>query len=266
MDWTIDLEPGLRLGAFATVFVAMLVWEQLAPRRSPTAPRVARWPGNLGVFLVGAILVRALFPAAAVGAALLASAWGWGLLNVLALPAWIEIVIAVVLLDFAVWAQHVVFHAVPALWRLHRMHHTDTDFDLTTGLRFHPLELVASMLIKFGAVTLVGAPVTAVLVFEILLNASAMFNHGNVRLPARLDRGLRWLVVTPDMHRVHHSWHPAETNANFGFALPWWDRLFGTYVAQPREGHQGMAIGLREFREPGERRLGHLLTQPFRRA
>jgi len=265
MNW-IELEPGLRLAAFASVFAAMVAWEQLAPRRSAGTPRRERWPTNVGVFLVGAILVRALFPAAAAGAALLAATWAWGLLRVLALPAAVELVVAVVLLDFAVWAQHVVFHAVPALWRLHRMHHTDTDFDVTTGLRFHPLELVASMLIKFGAVAVIGAPVTAVLLFEVLLNASSMFNHGNVRMPLRLDRSLRWLIVTPDMHRVHHSWHPRETNANFGFMLSCWDRLFGTYVPQPRDGHAAMTIGLQDFRETRERRLDRLLTQPFRDA
>ncbi len=266
MDWTVSFESGLRLGAFASVFAVMLAWERLAPRRTARRPRGARWPNNLGVFLVGTVLVRALFPAAAIGAALTAAARGWGLLNALALPTAIEILIAVVLLDFAIWAQHLAFHAVPALWRLHRMHHTDPDFDVTTGLRFHPLELIVSMLIKFGAVALIGAPVTAVLVFEVLLNASSMFNHGNVRLPLSLDRALRWLIVTPDMHRVHHSWDPHETNANFGFTLPWWDRLFGTYVPQPREGHAAMTIGLREFRAPGELRLDRLLSQPFRRA
>ena len=266
MDWTLSIESALRLGAFASVLAVLLAWEQLAPRRTAAGPRGERWPNNLGVFLVGSLLVRALFPAAAVGAALTAAVRGWGLLNALAWPPSVEIVIAVVLLDFAIWAQHRVFHAVPVLWRLHRMHHTDTDFDVTTGLRFHPLELIVSMLIKFGAVALIGAPVTAVLVFEVLLNASSMFNHGNVRVPLALDRVLRWLIVTPDMHRVHHSWDPAETNSNFGFMLPWWDRLFRTYVGQPCAGHAAMTIGLREFRAPGELRLDRLLSQPFRHA
>jgi len=170
----------------------------------------------------------------------------------------------VIVLDLAIYLQHVLFHAVPVLWRLHRMHHADLEFDVSTGVRFHPIEILLSMGIKLGVVAALGTPAVAVLVFEVLLNATSMFNHGNVRLPARTDRVLRWIVVTPEMHRVHHSVVPRETNSNFGFNLPWWDRLFGTYRAQPAAGHEGMTIGIAQFRDPSELRLDRLLIQPFR--
>lgn len=264
MDWLMQHEPGVRLAAFSGVLVLMLAWELLAPRRALANPRLVRWGNNLGIVVLNTVLLRLVFPAAAVGVALLAESRGWGVLAMLELPGWLAVLIAVLLLDLAIWAQHVVFHAVPALWRLHRMHHTDTDFDVTTGLRFHPIEILLSMLIKAAVIILLGAPAVAVLIFEVLLNATSMFNHGNVRLPTRLDRVLRWVVVTPDMHRVHHSWHPEETNSNYGFNLPWWDRLFRTYRAQPRDGHEGMTIGINLFREPGDLRLDRLLLQPFR--
>lgn len=264
MDWLMQHEPGVRLAAFSGVLVLMLAWELLAPRRALANPRLVRWGNNLGVVVLNTVLLRLVFPAAAVGVALLAESRGWGVLAMLELPGWLAVLIAVMLLDLAIWAQHVVFHAVPVLWRLHRMHHTDTDFDVTTGLRFHPIEILLSMLIKAAVIILLGAPAVAVLIFEVLLNATSMFNHGNVRLPARVDRVLRWVVVTPDMHRVHHSWHPEETNSNYGFNLPWWDRLFRTYRAQPRDGHEGMTIGINLFREPGDMRLDRLLLQPFR--
>ncbi len=264
MDWLMQHEPGVRLAAFSGVLVLMLAWELLAPRRALANPRIVRWSNNLGIVVLNTVLLRLVFPAAAVGVALLAESRGWGLLAMLELPGWLTVLIAVLVLDLAIWAQHVIFHAVPALWRLHRMHHTDTDFDVTTGLRFHPIEILLSMLIKAAVIILLGAPAVAVLIFEVLLNATSMFNHGNVRLPARLDRVLRWVVVTPDMHRVHHSWHPEETNSNYGFNLPWWDRLFRTYRAQPRDGHEGMTIGINLFREPGDLRLDRLLLQPFR--
>ena len=184
--------------------------------------------------------------------------------TLLALPAWVGVVASVVLLDLAIYFQHVLFHAVPVLWRLHRMHHADLDFDVTTGLRFHPIEILLSMVIKLAVVAALGAPALAVLIFEVLLNATSMFNHGNVRIPAGLDRVLRWVVVTPDMHRVHHSILSRETNSNFGFNLPWWDRLFGTYRAQPAAGHEGMTIGIEQFRDPRELRLDRMLLQPFR--
>ena len=196
--------------------------------------------------------------------ALVAEARGFGLLNVIRLPDWLALLVSVLVLDLAIYLQHVLFHAVPALWRLHRMHHADLEFDVTTGLRFHPIEIALSMLIKFAVVAAIGAPALSVLVFEVLLNATSMFNHANMRIPTWIDRVLRWLVVTPDMHRVHHSIVARETNSNFGFNLPWWDRLFGTYRDQPAAGHRDMTIGIEQFREPGEQRLDRMLTQPFR--
>jgi sterol desaturase/sphingolipid hydroxylase (fatty acid hydroxylase superfamily) len=243
-------EPLIRLGAFFGVFALMAAWEVLAPRRALTVSRTVRWANNLGLVALNTVLLRLVFPTAAVGTALLAEAQGWGLLNRLELPPSVVVPLAVVALDFAIYLQHVMFHAVPALWRLHRVHHADLDFDLTTGARFHPIEIGLSMLIKLAVVVLLGAPALAVLLFEVLLNATAMFNHANVRLPEALDRILRWFVVTPDMHRVHHSVEDDETNSNFGFNLPWWDRLLGTYRAQPRGGHQGMTIGIRTYRDP----------------
>ena len=189
---------------------------------------------------------------------------GWGLFQVWGLPLWASISLGFMAMDMAIYLQHVMFHAVPALWRLHRMHHADQEFDVTTGVRFHPVEILLSMAIKFGVITALGTPAVAVLIFEILLNATSMFSHSNVRMPIWLDKVLRWIVVTPDMHRVHHSIVPHETNSNFGFNLPWWDRLFGTYRAQPEAGHEGMTIGIKQFREVGEQRLDRMLTQPFR--
>ncbi|KZC35043.1 MULTISPECIES: sterol desaturase family protein [Rhodanobacter] len=257
-------EPAIRLGAFTGIFAMMALWEVLAPRRRQTIGRWRRWPGNLGIVVLNSVLVRLLFPTAAVGVALYAETHGWGLLHVLKAPNWLALGASVLLLDLAIYLQHVLFHAVPVLWRLHRMHHTDLEFDLTTGARFHPLEILLSLGIKLGVIVALGSPATAVLVFEVLLNATSMFNHGNVRLPMPLDRLLRRILVTPDMHRVHHSWHPDETNANFGFNLPWWDRLFGTYRAQPRDGHLNMTIGIQQFRDPRELRLDRMLWQPFR--
>jgi sterol desaturase/sphingolipid hydroxylase (fatty acid hydroxylase superfamily) len=210
------------------------------------------------------VVVRLVYPAAAVGTALLAEARGWGLFRALEAPTWLAIAASVILLDLAIYLQHVLFHAVPVLWRLHRMHHADLEFDVTTGVRFHPIEILLSIGIKLGVVAALGTPAVAVLVFEVLLNATSMFNHGNVWLPAQIDRELRWIVVTPEMHRVHHSVVPRETNSNFGFNLPWWDRLFGTYRAQPAAGHEGMTIGIAQFRDPSEVRLDRMLIQPFR--
>jgi sterol desaturase/sphingolipid hydroxylase (fatty acid hydroxylase superfamily) len=260
----IPAEPLIRLGCFAGVLAAMALWEVFAPRRPQTIGRVLRWPNNLGVVVVDTIIVRLLFPTAAVGVALLGEERGWGLLNNVALPAWSEVLIAVVVLDLVIYLQHVLFHAVPALWRLHRMHHADLEFDVTTGVRFHPVEIVISMVIKIGAVAALGAPALGVLAFEVLLNATSMFNHGNVRLPRALDRVLRWIVVTPEMHRVHHSIERRETDSNFGFNLPWWDRLFGTYRAEPEAGHEKMIIGIPLFRDAKELRLDRMLLQPLR--
>ncbi len=257
-------EPVVRLGAFAGCFLAMLLWEMAAPRRALKVGRIRRWPNNLGIVVLDTLLVRLVFPTAAVGIALLAEARGWGLFHSYGVPAWLAVVASVVLLDLAIYLQHVLFHAVPVLWRLHRMHHADLEFDATTGVRFHPIEILLSMSIKLSVVAALGTPAVAVLIFEVLLNATSMFNHGNVRLPARLDRALRWIVVTPEMHRVHHSVVARETNSNFGFNLPWWDRLLGTYRAQPQAGHECMTIGIEQFRDVGELRLDRLLTQPFR--
>lgn len=257
-------EPFIRLSAFGGVFVAMTVWELLGPRRKQVIGRGPRWPNNLGVVVADTLLVRLVFPTTAVGVALFAEAHGWGLFNTLTLPVWIEVLSSILLLDLAIYFQHVLFHAVPALWRLHRMHHADLEFDVTTGLRFHPIEIVLSMMIKLAVVAALGVPAVAVLVFEVLLNATSMFNHSNIRIPLGFDRLLRWLVVTPDMHRVHHSILSRETNSNFGFNLPWWDRLFGTYRAQPSSGHDAMTIGIEQFREPRELGLDRMLLQPFR--
>jgi sterol desaturase/sphingolipid hydroxylase (fatty acid hydroxylase superfamily) len=257
-------EPLIRLGAFGAVFVVMAIWEFLTPRRPQAIGRNWRWPNNLGVVAVDVLLVRILLPITAVGLALFAEARGIGLFNMIVLPVWASIVISVILLDLAIYLQHVLFHAVPALWRLHRMHHADLEFDVTTGLRFHPVEILLSTGIKLAVVAALGRPAAAVLIFELLLNATSMFNHSNVRVPPAVDRILRWFVVTPDMHRVHHSILRRETNSNFGFNLPWWDRLLGTYRAQPAAGHDAMTIGIEQFREPRELGLGRMLLQPFR--
>ncbi len=254
----------IRLGFFLGVFAMIALWEIAAPRRASALGRALRWTANLGLVVLNTILLRLLFPAAAVGMALFAQARGWGVFNAVDVPYWLAVVVCVIALDFFIWLQHVMFHAIPALWRLHRVHHADLEFDVTTGLRFHPLEILLSMLIKFAVIALLGPPVFAVIAFEVLLNATSMFNHGNLRLPAAFDRVLRLLVVTPDMHRVHHSVEEDETNSNFGFNLPWWDRLFGTYQAQPRAGHEGMTIGIATFREPGQcDRLWWMLKMPF---
>jgi len=257
-------EPAIRLEVFFGVLVLMALWERVAPRRPQTVSRLVRWPNNLGIVIVDTVAVRLLFPLAGVGMALYAAERGWGLLNLLGWPVWIAVPLSVLLLDLTIYAQHVAFHRVPALWRLHRMHHADLGFDVTTGVRFHPLEIVLSMIIKLAAVVLLGVPALGLLIFEVLLNASSLFNHGNGRLPATIDRMLRRIVVTPEMHRVHHSILRPETDSNFGFNLPWWDHLFGTYRAQPAAGHDGMTIGLPQFRDPRELRLDRMLLQPFR--
>lgn len=257
-------EPVIRFGFFLSVLVTMALWEVFAARRPQAVGRRTRWPANLMIVVLDTLAVRVLFPVAAVGAALMASENGWGLLNLVALPAWVSVVLAVLMLDAAIYFQHRVFHAVPWLWRLHRMHHADLEFDVTTALRFHPVEIVLSMMIKVAIVVLLGAPVLAVLIFEVLLNATAMFNHGNVRLPLWLDKWLRLIIVTPDMHRVHHSIIRRETDSNFGFNLLWWDRLFGTYRDQPKKGHLGMTIGIEDFRTRRDLRLDQMLIQPLR--
>ena len=263
-DFLTEMEPAIRLTAFLGVFAMVAVWEALAPRRSAAFARRQRWPHNLALVALDSIVVRMLMPGAVIAVAVAGESRGWGLINAFALAGWPAFLLAIVLLDLVIYFQHVTFHAVPTLWRLHRVHHSDLDFDLTTGTRFHPVEIVVSTLIKMAAVVAFGAPAIAVLVFEVVLNATSMFTHANAKLPIAVDRWLRRLVVTPDMHRVHHSVIYNETNSNFGFNLPWWDRLFGTYRAQPAAGHGAMSIGVDAFRSPADLRLDQLLLQPFR--
>jgi sterol desaturase/sphingolipid hydroxylase (fatty acid hydroxylase superfamily) len=257
-------EPGVRVAAFLGVLAAMALWEAAAPRRRREIPRVLRWSNNLAVVFFDTLLVRLTFPIVAVGLAVVAQERGWGFFNSVSVPGLAAFVVSMLALDLAIYLQHVMFHAVPALWRLHRMHHADLEFDVSTGVRFHPAEVLLSMAIKLAVVAALGPPATAVLVFEVLLNATSMFNHSNVRIPPAIDRLLRRVVVTPDMHRVHHSILPHETNSNFGFNLPWWDRLLGTYRAQPSEGHEGMTIGIEQFRTRRDLWIDRLLLQPFR--
>lgn len=261
--FVLNHEVAIRLGFFSGVFAIMASWEVLTPRRKLLMSKGVRWASNLGIVVLNTLLLRVFFPVAAVGLAVLGEEKGFGFLNVIATPLWVGVFLSVLAMDFAIYLQHVVFHAIPALWRLHMMHHADLDFDVTTGARFHPIEIIFSMLIKLGVVMMLGTPAVAVIIFEVLLNATAMFNHGNVRMPAALDRVLRWFVVTPDMHRVHHSHLAPETNSNFGFNFPWWDRLFGTYWPQPAEGHEEMTIGLDQFEEPKRNTLPWMLALPF---
>jgi sterol desaturase/sphingolipid hydroxylase (fatty acid hydroxylase superfamily) len=260
----LGLEPTIRLGVFIGVLVVMAAWELAAPRRRQEVPKFLRWSNNLAVVALDTVFVRLLFPLTAVAWAQYASAQGWGVLNLMALPDWLAIIAAILVLDLAIYWQHVAFHAMPLFWRLHRMHHADLEFDVTTGLRFHPGEILLSMAIKFVVIAALGAPALAVLVFEVLLNATSMFSHSNARLPLSLDRWLRRAIVTPDMHRVHHSVMPDELSTNFGFNLSWWDRLFGTYRPQPKRGHDGMTIGLEDFRSPRELWIDRMLVQPLK--
>jgi sterol desaturase/sphingolipid hydroxylase (fatty acid hydroxylase superfamily) len=243
-------ETVIRLTVFFGILAVVAMAEIALPRRRLTVSKLRRWASNLGIVFVNSLIVRLLLPATAAGFAVFAVSRGWGVFNYYDVPVWVAVVASVVILDFAIYLQHVMFHAVPILWRLHRMHHADLDFDVTTGARFHPIEILLSMLIKFAVIAVIGAPAAAVIIFEVLLNATSMFNHGNFRLPVGLDRVIRLFVVTPDMHRVHHSIEDHETNSNFGFNLPLWDRLFGTYKDQPDAGHETMTIGIRDFREP----------------
>ncbi len=247
-EFIVANEVAIRLGFFFGIFAVMAAWEILAPKRALTVSKTVRWINNLGLVFFNSFVLRLVFPAAAVGMAAFAGEQGWGLLNYYQVPLFVAIVVSVIVLDFIIYLQHVMVHAVPALWRLHRVHHADPDYDVTTGARFHTFEIILSMLIKFATIIVLGPPIVAVIIFEVVLNATAMFNHSNVSMPKGLDRVLRWFVVTPDMHRVHHSVEDDEANSNFGFNLPWWDRLFGTYRDQPRGGHQGMTIGIHQYR------------------
>ncbi len=260
----LENEVAIRLAFFIGVLSIMALWEIIAPRRALTVSKAVRWTNNLGLVFLNSFILRLIFPAAAVGVAAFATEQGWGLLNYYQIPIVLAVVLSVVAMDFIIYLQHVLVHAVPTLWRLHRVHHADPDFDVTTGARFHTFEIILSMLIKFATIVVLGPPIVAVVIFEVILNALAMFNHGNVRLPLGLDRVLRLFVVTPDMHRVHHSVEDNETNSNFGFNLSIWDRIFGTYIAQPRDGHEGMTIGIHKFRAPKQVSwLPGMLALPF---
>lgn len=260
----LSAEPTARLAVFLGMLVLMVVWEIAAPRRRQEIPRLLRWTNNIGIVVIDTILVRLAFPVVAVGLAIISQERGWGFFNIFELPGPLVFIVSLLALDLAIYLQHVMFHAVPALWRLHRMHHADLEFDVTTGLRFHPGEILLSMGIKLAVVAALGPPAVVVLLFEILLNASSMFNHSNIKIPRSIDGVLRLLVVTPDMHRVHHSVDPKETNSNYGFNVPWWDRLLGTYRAQPAKGHKGMDIGIEQFRTRRDLWLDSMLTQPVR--
>lgn len=253
----------IRLTCFIAVFVVVAYAETVAPRRVLSVSKGQRWFNNLGIIALGSLMVKGLFPFAATGIAMAAEAKGWGLFHLLQWPLWLRVIVAILILDLVIYLQHLMFHAVPLLWRLHMVHHADLDLDVSSGLRFHPLEIAISMVIKMTVVAALGVPVIAVLLFEITLNATAMFNHGNLHLPQSVDRVLRWITVTPDMHRVHHSVLIRETNSNFGFNFPWWDRLCGTYRAQPAAGHTDMTIGIGPFREPQQVTLPRLLILPF---
>jgi sterol desaturase/sphingolipid hydroxylase (fatty acid hydroxylase superfamily) len=259
----ITSEVGVRLGVFVGVLAVMAVWEHLAPRREPEGHKPVRWASNVGLVLLNSLVLRIFVPLGAAGVALAVQAAGWGLFNATELPVAMEVIFAVIALDFAIYVQHVLFHAVPALWRLHMVHHADLEMDVTTGLRFHTIEVLLSFGIKCAAIVVLGASPVAVLVFEVLLNATSMFNHSNVRMPWWFERIVRLVVVTPDMHRVHHSTMKRETNSNFGFNLPWWDFLLGTYRDQPARGHERMEIGLSQFRDSRATRLPWMLALPF---
>ncbi len=257
-------ESAIRLAAFFGVFAIMALWELAAPRRVLTQPKASRWFNNIALVVLNTVVVRLVFPTAAVGVAAYAAEQQWGFFNLVQAPAWAAVVLSVIVLDGIIYLQHVMFHAIPVFWRLHRVHHADLDFDVTTGARFHTIEILLSMLIKFVAIVLIGPPLAAVVIFEVVLNATAMFNHSNIRLPLALDSVIRLLIVTPDMHRVHHSHLQHETNSNFGFNLSIWDRVFGTYRAQPEDGHTGMQIGIDTFRDSATcTRLPRLLLMPF---
>ena len=246
------------------MFVIMASWEVLAPRRPLLASKALRWSGNLGVLAIDTLVVSLFFAVLPLAMAQRVQEAGWGVLNAVSFPYWLKVVAGILLLDLAIYLQHVMFHAIPVFWRFHMMHHADVDFDFTTGVRFHPVEILLSTVIKLAAVAVIGPPPLAVLLFEVLLNATSMFNHGNVRFSPAADRFIRLLVVTPEMHRVHHSVIPRETNSNFGFNFPWWDRITGTYRDQPEAGHTGMTIGLKQFQEERRQTLWRMLTLPFK--
>ena len=264
-EWLLANEISIRLTFFFGIFLVMAGWEVYRPCRPLLFSRWFRWSNNLALVFFNSLLLKIVFPVAAVGVAHFVSMKQWGLFSLLPLPEPLEIILAVFLLDLLIYVQHVIFHKVPMLWRLHKTHHADPDYDVTTGARFHPIEILLSMLIKMAVIFLLGPAAVAVLIFEVLLNGTAMFNHSNIQLPRRLDSLLRYLMVTPDMHRVHHSRIRRETDSNYGFALSCWDRFFKTYIAQPTEGHKGMKIGLTGMDNPKQTsRLDGILMIPFR--
>ena len=257
-------EAMYRICLFSIVLIIFVLWELFSPRHIRFHSRWSRWPNNLGMMGLNTVILRFLSPIAAIGIATNASAYGWGIFNLVQLPLWLELILAVILLDASIYFQHKMFHAVPILWKVHRLHHTDIDFDVTTGVRFHPIEIILSMLIKFFVIILLGIHPVAVIFFEILLSTTALFTHANISLPTVVERNIRLFIVTPDMHRVHHSIDSDEMNSNYGFCLPWWDHLFGTYCAQPKKGHKKMIFGTSQFRSPKEQRFINLLIQPMK--
>jgi len=263
-EWLLANEKMVRMGFFFGILVIMGLWEIIAPLRQLTVSKAVRWTNNLGLVFLNSFIVRLLFPTAAIGVAVFANEQGIGLLNFYSTPYLMAVIISVIAMDFVIYIQHVLVHAIPALWRLHRVHHADLDYDVTTGSRFHTFEIIFSMLVKFATIIVLGPPVVAVIIFEIMLNVTAMFNHSNISLPKGIDNVLRWFIVTPDMHRVHHSVEDDEANSNFGFSLTWWDRLFGTYREAPRAGQLGMTIGINHFRDPKQVAWLHrMLILPF---
>ena len=262
-SFMIENEIFVRLGVFCSIFLIVAIWEVFTPRRKLSTSKVLRWYSNLSIVVVNSLVLRWTFPVLAVGLAVEAQKHGWGLFNNIEIAWGLQLVLSIILLDFIIYLQHAMFHFIPLLWRLHRMHHSDLDYDVTTGSRFHPLEIILSMIVKLAAVAVIGPLPVAVIIFEVLLNGTAMFNHGNIKLPKKVDRFIRWFVVTPDMHRIHHSIIRSETDSNFGFNVPWWDRLFGTYRDQPKEGHDKMTIGIELFRNPKFLHLHWLIMIPF---
>ncbi len=263
-DFVLNHEASLRMGVFISILLLMMGAEALFPRKNRALGRTHRWVSNLLIVIIDSIFVRLLFPIVAVGVAALSVKNGWGLLNLTPLPDWLEIVVALILLDMAIYWQHVAFHRIPFFWSFHKVHHVDRDIDVTTGLRFHPIEIVFSLAYKLAVVLVLGAPVLAVILFEIILNGCAMFNHSNVKLPLSVDRVLRRFIVTPDMHRVHHSIHMHETNSNYGFSLSLWDRIFKSYIDQPKAGHDDMVIGLEEHQTKAPASLSWSLLLPIK--
>ena len=259
----ISPETLVRLGFFAAIFFIVALGEKIAPRRNLLKSRFKRWISNLGMQIIDVVVLRLVFPVFPVGLAVICAQRGWGLLNYYPITPLPALIIGVLALDFVIYLQHRMFHFVPVFWRVHMVHHTDEDIDVTTAVRFHPLEIILSLLFKIAAVAAIGAPPLSVLIFEVMLNGASMFNHGNIRIPLYFDRVIRMILVTPDMHRVHHSVVVRETNSNYGFSFSWWDRILGTYKAQPQEGHGRMKIGLNGYHDDRSLKLSALLMMPF---